>query len=365
MVEQWTHIPSVIGSIPIATIEVKALHIMERLFCLMQKRGSKMERHQNFPCQAEEFKSPFKGRSLLNWIDWTPSEISQILDWSFQVKKESHQGEVHQRFLGKTIALIFEKRSTRTRSSFETAFGEEGGHPVFMSTDDIQLGEKESVRDTARVLGRMFSAIEFRGFKQEHVEDLARYSGIPVINGLTDSFHPTQVLADIMTLKEEFSHLKGLSLCFCGDGRNNMARSLMLICSKFGINFSIFAPESLFPDEKILKICEPFAKETGSKITLSDKISIVKNADCLYTDVWASMGEESLKEERAELLRPYQVNAELMNATGKSETIFMHCLPACKEQEVTEEVFEGKASKVWDEAENRKHTIKAIMLALI
>ena len=315
--------------------------------------------------KAEKFKSPFKGRSLLNWIDWTPEEINQILDYAFLVKKQSHKGEVHQRFLGKTIALIFEKRSTRTRSSFETAFGEEGGHPVFMSTDDIQLGEKESVKDTARVLGRMFSAIEFRGFKQKHVEELAEYSGISVINGLTDDFHPTQVLADIMTLKEHFGHLKGLTLCFCGDGRNNMARSLMLICSKVGINFSVFAPKELSPDEEIIKICTPFAKQSDAKITISDEISVVKNADALYTDVWVSMGEEALKEERVKLLQPYQVNKELMAATGKPDTIFLHCLPAVKEQEVTEEVFESDASKVWDEAENRKHTIKAIMLALV
>ncbi|MBO4404074.1 MAG: ornithine carbamoyltransferase [Treponema sp.] len=315
--------------------------------------------------KAEKFKSPFKGRSLLNWIDWSKEEIRQILDWALLVKKQAHRGEVHSRFLGKTIALIFEKRSTRTRSSFETAFGEEGGHPVFMSTDDIQLGEKESVEDTARVLGRMFSAIEFRGFKQEHVELLAKYSGVPVINGLTDDFHPTQVLADIMTLYEVFGHLEGLTLCFCGDGRNNMARSLMLICSKFGINFSIFAPKELSPDEQIIKICEPFAKASGAKITISDKIDIVKGADCLYTDVWASMGEEALKEERTKLLTPFQVNKSLMELTGKKDAVFLHCLPAIKGQEVTADVFEGPQSKVWDQAENRKHTIKAIMLALI
>lgn len=315
--------------------------------------------------KAEKFKSPFKGRSLLNWIDWSKDEIQQILDYAFLVKKQSHKGEVHQRFLGKTIALIFEKRSTRTRSSFETAFGEEGGHPVFMSTDDIQLGEKESVKDTARVLGRMFSAIEFRGFKQSHVEELAKYSGIPVINGLTDEFHPTQVLADIMTLKEHFRKLEGLTMCFCGDGRNNMARSLMLICSKFGINFSVFCPKELSPDQKIIEICTPFAKQSGSQIRISDEISVVKNADCLYTDVWVSMGEEALKQERIKLLQPYQVNKALMEATGNPNTILLHCLPAVKEQEVTEEVFESSASKVWDEAENRKHTIKAIMLALV
>lgn len=315
--------------------------------------------------KAEKFNSPFKGRSLLNWIDWKTEEIQWILDTAFLVKKQSHKGEVHQRFLGKSIALIFEKRSTRTRASFETAFGEEGGHPVFMSTSDIQLGGKESVEDTARVLGRMFSAIEFRGFSQKHVELLAEHSGIPVINGLTDSFHPTQVLADIMTLKENFGTLKGLKLCFCGDGRNNMARSLMLICAKFGINFSVFAPKELSPDEEIINICKPFAQASGAVIEISDEISVVKGSDCLYTDVWVSMGEETLKDERTKLLQPYQVNKELMDATGKKETIFLHCLPAVKGQEVTEDVFEGKSSRVFDQAENRKHTIKAIMLALI
>jgi ornithine carbamoyltransferase len=313
----------------------------------------------------ENFKAPFRGRSLLNWIDWTPAEINTFLDIAFQVKAESHRGEIHQRFVGKTIALIFEKRSTRTRSSFETAFGEEGGHPVFMSTADIQLGGKESVQDTARVLGRMFSAIEFRGYKQEHVEQLAKYSGIPVINGLTDSYHPTQVLADIMTLKENFETVKERKICFCGDGRNNVARSLMLICSKLGIDFSIYSPKELFPGKDIQEICAPFAAASGAKITISDEKSVVKGADCLYTDVWVSMGEEALKEERTRLLSPFQVNRELMNATGKNTTIFLHCLPAVKGQEVTEDVIEGSASRAWDEAENRKHTIKAVMLGII
>ena len=312
----------------------------------------------------ENFKAPFKGRSLLNWIDWTPNEINTLLDLAIQVKAESHKGEIHQRFLGKTIALIFEKRSTRTRSSFETAFAEEGGHPVFMSTDDIQLGAKESVKDTARVLGRMFSAIEFRGFKQSHVEELAEYSGIPVINGLTDEFHPTQALADIMTLKETFGTLKGLHWAFCGDGRNNVARSMMLISAKMGIDFSIYSPKELYPDSEIIKICEPFAKNSGAKIQISDKIDIVKGADALYTDVWVSMGEENLKDQRIKLLEPFQVNSALMKSTGK-DTVFLHWLPAVKGQEVTEEVFESKSSKVWDQAENRKHTIKAIMLGII
>ena len=310
----------------------------------------------------ETFKAPFKGRSLLNWIDWTPQEINTLLDIGFQVKAEAHRGEIHQRFLGKTIALIFENRSTRTRSAFETAFGEEGGHPVFMSLEDIQLGGKESIKDTARVLGRMFSAVEFRGFHQQHVEELAEYAGIPVINGLTDAFHPTQVLADLMTLKEQF---KGLKLVFCGDGRNNVARSLMLVSAKFGIDFSVFCPKELRPDDKIRTICQSFAAESGARIEIGDTADIVKNADCFYTDVWVSMGEEALQSERIKLLSPFQVNRKLMDAAGKSGAVFMHCLPAVKGQEVTEEVFESAASRVWEQAENRKHSIKAILLAVI
>ena len=313
----------------------------------------------------EIFKAPFKGRSLLNWIEYTPEEILQFLAIAEQVKAEAHRGELHQRFVGKSIALIFEKRSTRTRCSFETAFGEEGGHPVFLSSQDIQLGGKESVEDTARVLGRMFSAIEFRGFSQEHVEKLAKYSGIPVINGLTDEYHPTQALADVLTLKEHFGKIKGLTLAYCGDGRNNVATSLMIICAKLGINFTIISPKELFPDEKILETCKPFADESGANIVISDDISLVKGADSIYTDVWVSMGEEALKESRNKMLSPYQVNKELMAATGKEDCIFLHCLPAVKGEEVTEDVFESKCSKVWDQAENRKHTIKAIMLALI
>ena len=313
----------------------------------------------------EIFKAPFKGRSLLNWIDYTPQEILQFLDLSAQVKAESRRGEIHQRFRGKTIALIFEKRSTRTRCSFETAFGEEGGHTVFLSPQDIQLGVKESIEDTARVLGRMFSAIEFRGFSQKNLEKLAEYSGVPVINGLTDDFHPTQALADVLTLKEHFGKIAGLNLVFCGDGRNNVARSLMLICSKLGINFTVLSPEELFPDSEIQGICKSFAEKSGAKIAISKDISLVKDADCVYTDVWTSMGEEALKESRTALLRPYQVNSDLMKATGKEGTVFLHCLPAVKGEEVTEEVFEGAKSLVWEQAENRKHTIKAIMLALL
>ena len=313
----------------------------------------------------ETFKAPFKGRSLLNWIDWSPDEIETLLDIACTVKAQAKRGEAHARFTGKTIALIFEKRSTRTRSAFESAFGEEGGHPVFMSTQDIQLGGKESVKDTARVLGRMFNAIEFRGFKQEHVEELAHWSGVPVINGLTDDFHPTQALADVMTLKERFGKLKGLKWCFCGDGRNNVARSLMLISAKLGIDFSVYSPKELFPDEAIQNICAPFTSQSGAKIEIGDDKSIVRGADCLYTDVWVSMGEEAYKEARTKLLSPFRVTEELMSETGKSTSVFMHCLPAVKGEEVSEAVFESRASIVWDEAENRKHTIKAIMLGIM
>ncbi|MBU3850074.1 MAG: ornithine carbamoyltransferase, partial [Candidatus Treponema excrementipullorum] len=238
-------------------------------------------------------------------------------------------------------------------------------HPVFLSSNDIQLGDKESVADTARVLGRMFSAIEFRGFSQKHVELLAQYAGIPVINGLTDEFHPTQALADVMTLKEKFGKLQGLNVAFVGDGRNNVARSLMIICAKLGINITIIAPKELFPAEDIVSLCNGFAEKSGSKITISHDISLVKDADSVYTDVWTSMGEEAHKETRKAMLKPYQVNKALMAATGKDSTVFMHCLPAIKGEEVTEEVFEGPQSLVWEQAENRKHTIKAIMLALL
>ena len=311
---------------------------------------------------SEKFIPPFKGRSLLTWLDYEPEEILQFLDIAFQVKKEKTNNEIHQRFLGKTIALIFEKRSTRTRCSFETALG---GHPVFLSSQDIQLGGKESVEDTARVLGRMFSAIQFRGFSQKHVETLAKYSGIPVYNGLTDEYHPTQALADVMTLKENFGKLQGLNVVYCGDGRNNVAKSLMIISAKLGINCTIISPKKLFPDESLVTICKNLGEKSGSKILISDSLSLVKGADCIYTDVWISMGEESLREERLSLLKPYQVNSKLMEMTENPNCIFLHCLPAVKDEEVTTEVIEGSQSKVWDQAENRKHTIKAIMLATI
>jgi ornithine carbamoyltransferase len=307
----------------------------------------------------------FRGRSLLTWLDYTPEEIRSFLDLSKQVKAEKQQGTLHQRLVGKTIALIFEKRSTRTRCAFETAFGEEGGHPVFLSTADIQLGSKESIEDTARVLGRMFNAIQFRGFKQSTVETLARYSGVPVYNGLTDSFHPTQALADIMTLEESFGPAKGRHLCFVGDGRNNVARSLLVICAKLGIHFTVITPPSLNPDPALYEQCCPLATASGARIEVTSDTAAVAGADAIYTDVWVSMGEETKREERIGLLSSYQVNQALMDRTGRKDAIFLHCLPAVKGEEVTAEVIDGPQSRAWDEAENRKHTIKAIILATI
>lgn len=304
-----------------------------------------------------------KGRSLLSWKDYSSEEIRYFLDLSKQVKAEKARGERPQRFVGRTLALLFEKRSTRTRCAFETAFGEEGGHPVFLSTQDIQLGAKESVEDTARVLGRMFDGIEFRGFKQSTVETLAAYSGVPVYNGLTDEYHPTQALADLMTLEEAFGDSRGRKLCFVGDGRNNVARSLMVICAKMGVHFSVVTPAALFPDAKLRELCAPFAAASGAKIEVTDDLNAVNGADSLYTDVWVSMGEEALRAERVRMLEPYRITSVLMDRTGRKDSIFLHCLPAVKGEEVTAEVIDGPRSRAWDQAENRKHTIKAIMLA--
>jgi ornithine carbamoyltransferase len=263
------------------------------------------------------------------------------------------------------VALLFEKRSTRTRCAFETAVGEEGGHPVFLSSADIHLGEKETIEDTARVLGRMFNAIQFRGYKQSTVETLASHSGVPVWNGLTDDYHPTQVLADVFTLEENFGPCRGKKLCFVGDGRNNVAQSLMVICAKLGIHFTVITPSALNPNSLLMGVCEFLAAESGSELRLSSDTAELEGADAVYTDVWASMGEETKKAERVKLLRPYQVNQSLMDKTGRSDTIFLHCLPAIRNEEVSSQVLDGPQSRVWDEAENRKHTIKAIILATI
>lgn len=307
-----------------------------------------------------------KGRSFLTLKDFTAAEIEYFVDLAADLKAKKKAGVFENHLEHKNVALIFEKPSTRTRCSFTIGAVDEGAHPEYLSKNDIQLGHKETVEDTARVLGRMFDGIEFRGFSQETVEKLAKYSGVPVWNGLTDEDHPTQVLADFLTIKEKFGHLKGIKFVYCGDGRNNMSNALMIGASKMGMHFVIASPESLFPDEKLVAQCKEYAKESGATITItSDPKEAVKDADVIYTDVWVSMGEEEKATERIAILKPYQVNSDLMKATGKDSTIFMHCLPAVREKEVTNEVIEGKQSVVFDEAENRMHTIKAVMVATL
>ena len=297
-------------------------------------------------------------------MDFSPSEIDYLLTLAADLKAKKRAGIRGNTLAGKNIALIFEKSSTRTRCAFTVACNDEGAFPEYLNKNDIQLGAKEDAKDTARVLGRMFDGIEFRGFKQETVETLAKYSGVPVWNGLTDTDHPTQVLADFLTLKENFGRLKGLTLAYLGDGRNNMSNALMIGCAKMGINYVVSSPKEIEPDKNLLEKCRAIAAHSSISI-INDPKEAVKGADAIYTDVWVSMGEEALKEERYRLLSSWQVNSEIMNATGKENTIFLHCLPAVKGSEVTEEVFESERSKVFDEAENRMHTIKAVMVATL
>ena len=307
-----------------------------------------------------------KGRSFLTLKDYSAEEIEYLVDLAIGLKDKKKKGIFEKHLKNKNVALIFEKPSTRTRCSFTVGCIDEGAHPEYLGKNDIQLGHKETVEDTARVLGRMFDGIEFRGFSQDVVEKLAKYSGVPVWNGLTDEDHPTQVLADFMTIKEKFGHLKGIKFVFIGDGRNNMANALMIGCSKMGMHFVIAAPKSLWPDEKLVELCKGYAKESGATIEINDDPkAAVKDADIIYTDVWVSMGEEDKSAERVALLKPYQVNKELFDATGKDSTIFMHCLPAVRDYEVTNEIIEGDRSVVFDEAENRMHTIKAVMVATL
>ena len=305
------------------------------------------------------------GRNFLTLKDYTREEIEYLLDLAMKLKVDKKKGITGDRLKGKNIALLFEKPSTRTRCAFVVGARDEGGFPEYLGKDDIQLGHKESVADTARVLGRMFDGIEFRGFKHSTVEELAKYAGVPVWNGLTDEYHPTQILADLLTMREYFGKLEGLNFVYVGDGRNNMANSLMIGMTKLGVNMTILTPKSLHPSDELVNLCKGYASESGAKLNISDDLDAVKGADVIYTDVWASMGEEDKAKERIELLRPYQVNKELMDKTGKDSTIFMHCLPAVKGYEVTEDVFESDKSVVFDEAENRMHTIKAVMVATL
>jgi ornithine carbamoyltransferase len=321
-----------------------------------------------------------KGRSLLTLKDFTPEEIHYLLNLAADLKQKKRMGIPGDLLTGKNIVLLFEKASTRTRCAFETAAFDEGGRVTFLTNS--QMGKKESLEDTAKVLGRYYDGIEFRGFEQSTVEGLAKYSGVPVWNGLTDLYHPTQVLADALTLKEHvFKPFSKMKLVFVGDARNNMGNSLMILAAKLGMTFTAVAPKALFPDEALVAEMRDLAKATGAVIELTDNIAQgVKGADAIYTDVWISMGEEAKTAERIALLKDYQVNKAMMDATGNPDTIFLHCLPSfhdletevgrdvfekygLKEMEVTDEVFRSIASKVFDEAENRLHTIKAVMVA--
>lgn len=313
----------------------------------------------------KDYKMNLKGRNFLTLKDYTPAEIDYLLNLAADLKEKKKRGITGNSLKGKNIALIFEKPSTRTRCAFTVGAQDEGGIPTYLAGDEIQLGHKESIEDTARVLGRMFDGIEFRGFEQEYADILAESSGVPVWNGLTDTYHPTQCLAMLMTMREEFGHLKGLKVAYLGDGRNNVATSLLIGSVKMGVSVTICGPKQLWPSKELVEECQEYAKESGAVIEVTSDLDGVKGADVLYTDVWISMGEEKKEQERERISKPYQVNKELMERTGKSTTIFSHCLPAVKGKEVTEEVFESEASKVFEEAENRLHTIKAIMVATL
>ena len=326
-----------------------------------------------------------RNRHFLTLMDFTPKEIQYLLDLSADLKKAKYGGYEQQKLKGKNIALIFEKDSTRTRCAFEVAAFDQGAHVTYLGPTGSQFGNKESVKDSARVLGRMYDGIEYRGYGQEIVEALAEYAGVPVWNGLTNEDHPTQIIADFLTVMEHIKKpLNEVIFVYTGDGRNNVANGLMIGAVKMGMEFRIVAPKSLFPEKKLLDQCQKIAKETGAKIVCTDSVDKgVKDADVIYTDVWVSMGEpDHVWEERIKLLKPYQVNKEMMKKTGKPETIFMHCLPAfhgldtkigvqinekfgLPEMEVTDEVFESKQSVVFDEVENRMHTIKAILLTTL
>ncbi len=325
----------------------------------------------------------FKGRSFLKLLDYTPDEINKLIDYAMKLKAMKKKGKAHKVCEGKNIALIFEKTSTRTRCAFEVAGYDLGMNVTYLDPSGSQIGKKESIADTARVLGRMFDGIEYRGFGQEIVEELAKYAGVPVWNGLTNEFHPTQILADFMTIKEHFGSLNGIKLVYMGDARYNMGNSLMVGCAKMGMHFVACAPKEYFPDKDLVDKCLEVAKETGAKLEfIENPEDAVKDASVIYTDVWVSMGEpDEVWKERIEALLPYQVNSRLMDMAG-DKCKFMHCLPAFHDLnttigkdiydkfgldalEVTNEVFESEQSIVFDEAENRMHTIKAVMAATL
>lgn len=324
-----------------------------------------------------------KGRSFLKLLDFTTDEIRYLLDLSKELKQKKKNHIPHDELKGKNIVLLFEKTSTRTRCAFEVAGYDLGLGVTYLDPNSSQMGHKESIEDTAKVLGRMYDGIEYRGFDQSIVEDLAKYSGVPVYNGLTTEFHPTQMLADVLTIEENFGHSKGLKLVFMGDARNNVANSLMVVSAKLGINFVALGPKENMPNDDLVNTCKELAAKNGSEIILSDNVNeSVKGADVIYTDIWVSMGEDkSIWESRIKLLSPFQVNKQIMDLANKN-AIFMHCLPSfhdlntsvardiydkfgLKEMEVTDEVFRSDKSKVFDEAENRLHTIKAVLYATL
>ena len=324
-----------------------------------------------------------KNKSFLKLLDFTPDEIEWLIDFAAELKAKKKAGIPHRLCEGKNVALIFEKTSTRTRCSFEVAAADLGMTAVYLDPSGSQIGKKESLRDTARVLGRMFDGIEYRGYGQEIVEELAKYAGVPVWNGLTNEFHPTQILADFLTVKEHFGRLGGVKLVYMGDARYNMGNSLMVGCAKMGMHFVACAPEKYFPNGKLIAECEAIAKETGATLEFeTDPETAVKNADVIYTDVWVSMGEpDEVWRQRIDDLLPYRVDGRIMKIAG-DQCRFMHCLPAFHDlgtkigrdinhrfgldcMEVTDEVFEGEQSIVFDEAENRMHTIKAVMAATL
>lgn len=323
-----------------------------------------------------------KGRHFLTLKDYTPEEIMYLLNLSAEVKRKKKEGIPVDNYRGKNVALIFEKTSTRTRCSFEVAAHDMGMGTTYLDPSGSQIGKKESIADTARVLGRIYDGIEYRGFGQEIVEELAKYAGVPVWNGLTNEYHPTQMLADMLTVREQLGRLKGVKFVYMGDARYNMGNSLMIGCAKMGLHFVACAPKAYWPAPELVEKCKAIAAETGATITLSDDTDAVKDADVVYTDVWVSMGEPvEVWAERIEALAPYQVNTELM-AKAKPTAVFMHCLPAYHDHktavgkemgekfgrnamEVTDEVFTGPQSIVFQEAENRMHTIKAVMAATL
>ncbi|MEG2350911.1 MAG: ornithine carbamoyltransferase [Hungatella sp.] len=324
-----------------------------------------------------------QGRSFLTLKDFTPEEIRYLLDLSADFKDKKKKGISVADYRGKNVALIFEKTSTRTRCAFEVAAHDLGMGTTYLDPSGSQIGKKESIADTARVLGRMYEGIEYRGFGQEIVEELSKYAGVPVWNGLTNEYHPTQMLADLLTIREQLGRLKGIKLVYMGDARYNMGNSLMIACSKMGMHFVACAPKKYFPNKALVQQCEVYAKETGATITLTEDVTTgTHDADVICTDVWVSMGEaDAVWEERIRELTPYKVNKAVMESAG-SQAIFLHCLPAfhdlqtkigkemserfgITDMEVTDEVFESERSKVFDEAENRMHTIKAVMAATL